>query len=58
MVFIPGPSDPFYEFMLPSPDETPAQATARQNRELDVQRTNDKIDEDIKAGARSREESA
>ncbi|TFK29523.1 heterotrimeric G protein alpha subunit [Coprinopsis marcescibilis] len=48
MGFIPGPSDPFYELMQPPPDETPAQATARQKRELDAQRVNDKIDEDIK----------
>jgi len=48
MVFIPGPSDPFYELMQPPPDETPAQKTARQKRELDAQRHSDKIDEDIK----------
>lgn len=48
MVFIPGPSDPFYELMQPPPDETPAQHTARQKRELDAQRHSDEIDEDIK----------
>ncbi|EAU83998.2 heterotrimeric G protein alpha subunit [Coprinopsis cinerea okayama7 len=48
MGFVPGPSDPFYELMQPPPDETPAQATARQKRELDAQRINDRIDEEIK----------
>jgi len=48
MVFLPGPTDPFYEFMQPPPDETPAQKTARLKRELDAQRVNDSIDEDIK----------
>jgi len=48
MVFIPGPSDPFYELMQPPPNETPAQKTARQKRELDAQRHSDKLDEDIK----------
>jgi hypothetical protein len=48
MVFTPGPSDPFYELMQPPPNETPAQKTARQKRELDAQRHSDKIDEDIK----------
>lgn len=41
-------ADPFQEFMQPPPNETPAQTTARQKRELDAQRTSDKIDEDIK----------
>ena len=48
MVFIPGPSDPFYELMQPPANETPAQKTARQKRELDAQRHSDGIDEDIK----------
>lgn len=48
MGFIAGPNDPFYELMQPPPGETAAQATARQKRELDAQRINDKIDEDIK----------
>ncbi|KAG5644026.1 hypothetical protein DXG03_009241 [Asterophora parasitica] len=48
MVFTPGPSDPFIEFMRPPPDETPAQATARMKRELDAQRRSDAIDESIK----------
>lgn len=48
MVFLPGPTDPFYELMQPPPDETPAQKTARQKRELDEQRVSDGIDEDIK----------
>lgn len=48
MGFIPGPNDPFFELMQPPADETPAQATARQKRELDAQRVNDQIDEDIK----------
>lgn len=34
--------------MRPPLDETPAQTTARQKRELDAQRVSDKIDEDIK----------
>ncbi|EDR10358.1 G-protein alpha subunit CPG-3 [Laccaria bicolor S238N-H82] len=34
--------------MQPPPDETPAQHTARQKRELDAQRHSDEIDEDIK----------
>ncbi|KAG6818988.1 hypothetical protein H0H93_016608 [Arthromyces matolae] len=48
MVFAPGPSDPFYELMRPPPDETPAQATARQQRELDAKAHSDAIDETIK----------
>ncbi|PPR07829.1 hypothetical protein CVT24_003106 [Panaeolus cyanescens] len=48
MGFQAGPSDPFYEFMKPPPDETPAQRTARQKRELDAQRHSDSIDEAIK----------
>ncbi|KAF8902591.1 heterotrimeric G protein alpha subunit [Gymnopilus junonius] len=48
MGFLPGPTDPFYEFMLPPSDETPAQKTARLKRELDAQRHSDSIDEDIK----------
>lgn len=48
MVFLPGPTDPFYELMQPPPDETPAQKTARLKRELDAQRVSDMIDEDIK----------
>ena len=48
MPFLPGPTDPFYELMQPPPDETPAQKTARQKRELDAQRHSDIIDEDIK----------
>lgn len=48
MVFNPGPSDPFIEFMRPPPDETPAQAMARQKRELDAQKRSDAIDESIK----------
>jgi len=48
MGFNPSPSDPFIEFMRPPPDETPAQATARQQRELDAQRRSDAIDEGIK----------
>jgi guanine nucleotide-binding protein alpha-1 subunit len=48
MVYLPGPTDPFYEFMQPPADETPAQKTARQKRELDAQRVSDGIDEEIK----------
>lgn len=48
MGFNPSPSDPFIEFMRPPPDETPAQTTARQKRELDAQRVSDMIDEEIK----------
>ena len=48
MVFLPSPTDPFYELMKPPPDETPAQKTARLKRELDAQRVSDSIDEDIK----------
>ncbi|PPQ86411.1 hypothetical protein CVT25_003533 [Psilocybe cyanescens] len=48
MGFQPGPTDPFYELMQPPADETPAQKTARLKRELDAQRVNDTIDEDIK----------
>ena len=48
MGYIPGPTDPFYEFMQPPSDETPAQKTARLKRELDAQRVSDDIDEGIK----------
>jgi len=48
MGFLPGPSDPFFDLMQPPIDETPAQKTARQKRELDAQRINDAIDEEIK----------
>jgi guanine nucleotide-binding protein subunit alpha len=48
MVFLPGPTDPFYELMSPPPDETSAQKTARLKRELDAQRVSDSIDEVIK----------
>ncbi|KIM41553.1 hypothetical protein M413DRAFT_11089 [Hebeloma cylindrosporum] len=57
MGFLPGPTDPFYELMQPPSDETPAQKTARQKRELDAQRVSDGIDEDIKLErARSRKD--
>jgi len=57
MGFLPGPTDPFYELMQPPIDETPAQKTARQKRELDAQRVSDSIDEDIKLErARSRKD--
>ncbi|KAF8065099.1 heterotrimeric G protein alpha subunit [Lyophyllum atratum] len=48
MGFTPGPTDPFIELMRPPPDETPAQAMARQKRELDAQKRSDAIDESIK----------
>lgn len=48
MGFLPGPTDPFYEFMSPPLDETPAQATARRVRESNAQRVSDIIDEQIK----------
>lgn len=48
MVFLSGPTDPFYELMHPPPDETVAQKTARLKRELDAQRVSDSIDEEIK----------
>jgi len=48
MGFVPGPTDPFYDFMQPPVDETPAQKTARQKRELDAQRVSDGIDDEIK----------
>ena len=48
MVYLPGPTDPFYELMQAPPDETPAQKTARLKRELDAQRVSDGIDEEIK----------
>jgi guanine nucleotide-binding protein alpha-1 subunit len=41
-------NDPFSEFMLPPPDETPAQRTARLKREFDAQQVSDRIDEQIK----------
>jgi guanine nucleotide-binding protein subunit alpha len=41
-------SDPFIEFMLPPPDETPAQKTARLKREQDAQQVSDRIDEELK----------
>jgi hypothetical protein len=48
MVYLPGPTDPFYELMQAPPNETPAQKTARLKRELDAQRVSDGIDEEIK----------
>lgn len=48
MVFLAGPTDPFYELMNPPPDETSAQRAARLKRELDAQRVSDSIDEAIK----------
>ncbi|KAG6876546.1 hypothetical protein C0993_002364, partial [Termitomyces sp. T159_Od127] len=48
MVFAPVPSDPFYELMQPPPDETPAQAAARKQREREAQAHSDEIDESIK----------
>ncbi|KAF8892959.1 heterotrimeric G protein alpha subunit [Infundibulicybe gibba] len=48
MGFTPSPSDPFLELMRPPPDETPAQMTARQKRELDAQQVSDQIDEELK----------
>ena len=48
MVYLPSPTDPFYELMRAPPDETPAQKTARLKRELDAQRVSDGIDEEIK----------
>lgn len=46
--FIPVPSDPFWELMQPPANETPAQATARQMRELDAKRVSDEIDDMLK----------
>ncbi|KAG5337817.1 hypothetical protein C0989_008682 [Termitomyces sp. Mn162] len=48
MGFAPVPSDPFYELMRPPLDETPAQATARQQREREAQARSDEIDKSIK----------
>ncbi|KAG6908261.1 hypothetical protein DXG01_005526 [Tephrocybe rancida] len=47
-VVVPAPTDPFFELMRPPPDETPAQAAARGQRELDAQKHSDAIDESIK----------
>jgi len=44
MKYLPGPTYPFFDFMQPPVDETPAQKTAR----LDAQRVSDTIDEGIK----------
>ncbi|KAG6827948.1 hypothetical protein H0H92_009856 [Tricholoma furcatifolium] len=49
MVFVPPPNDPFYQFMQPPPDETPAQATARHQREMDATLHSQAIDESLKA---------
>ncbi|KAK2460763.1 hypothetical protein APHAL10511_007233 [Amanita phalloides] len=43
-----GQNDPFVELMRPPLDETPAQMMARRKRELDAQRTSDRIDEQLK----------
>ncbi|KAG6844212.1 hypothetical protein H0H87_008881, partial [Tephrocybe sp. NHM501043] len=48
MVHVPAPTDPFFELMQPPPDETPAQATARRQRELDAVLHSEAIDESIK----------
>jgi len=48
MGFLPHPSDPFYDFMKPPEDETPAQKTARLTREADAQSTNNAIEDQIK----------
>ncbi|TRM66873.1 guanine nucleotide binding protein, alpha subunit [Schizophyllum amplum] len=48
MAFIPPPNDPFFELMRPPPNETPAQMTARLEREREAQRINDSIEEDIR----------
>lgn len=48
MGFTPHPSDPFYDFMKPPEDETQAQKTARLKREVDEQRVNDAIEDQIK----------
>lgn len=48
MGFTPTDTDPFAELLRPPPNETPAQTTARQKRELDAQRISDQIDEDIR----------
>jgi guanine nucleotide-binding protein alpha-1 subunit len=48
MGFTPTETDPFFSLMAPPEDETPAQKTARQKRELDAQRISDQIDEDIR----------
>jgi len=54
MAFVPSPGDPFYDLMKPPVDETPAQRTARQKRELDAQRASDLIDEEIKQERRKK----
>ena len=54
MAFVPSQGDPFYEMMKPPADETPAQRTARQKRELDAQRASDLIDEEIKQERRKK----
>ncbi|KIY49771.1 G-alpha-domain-containing protein [Fistulina hepatica ATCC 64428] len=48
MSFHPAPNDPFLEFMRPPHDETPAQRTARIQREHEAQLISDEIDEDIR----------
>ncbi|KAL1731550.1 guanine nucleotide binding protein, alpha subunit [Schizophyllum commune] len=48
MAFVPPRDDPFIEFMRPPPNETPAQMTARLQREREALRIHDSIEEDIR----------
>jgi len=47
MRYLLGPTHPFFGFLQPPVDETPAQKTERQKREH-AQRVSDTIDEEIK----------
>jgi hypothetical protein len=56
MVFLPDPSDPFYDLMKPPGDETRAQKISRLKLEEEAQRINDTIEEQISVDRNARQE--
>jgi guanine nucleotide-binding protein subunit alpha len=48
MGVLPDPQDPLHVFLLPPPGETPEERILREEREVEEQRKNDLIEEDIK----------
>ena len=56
MVFLPDPSDPFYDLMKPPRNETRAQRVSRLKLEKEARRINDTIEEQISVDRNSRQE--
>jgi len=55
MVFLPDPSDPFYNLMKPPGDETRAQKVSRLKLEEEAQRINNTIEKQINVDRNARQ---